>query len=188
MIASVIIDTKWYALRVKSNREKVVAEGLRYKGYEVFLPCYPQESRWSDRTKVLELPLFPGYVFCRMEISLRLPALKIPGSLGFVEIRKVPIAVSDGEIEALARIISAKAPVVPWPSLHVGERVRIERGPLRDIEGVVADLKAGLKLIVSVELLQRSVAVEISRDVITPVRRSPAVVNLNPKPAILRSA
>lgn len=160
---------RWYALWVKSNREKLVAAALWHRGYEQFLPLYRTQRRLSDRLKDLELPLFSGYVFCRMDPLHRLPVLKIPGAISFVGIGNTPIPVEDSEIAALQTIVRAGVPVVPWPSLLVGQRVRIERGPLREVEGVVTNLKNGLRLVVSVGLLQRSVAVEIDRDSITLV-------------------
>jgi transcription antitermination factor NusG len=160
---------RWYALRVKSNREKLIAEALHRKGFEHFLPLYRKQSRWSDRLKEIERPLFSGYVFCRMDPVHRLPVLTIPGAISFIGIGNTPIPVEDSEISALQTIVCAGVPVVPWPFLQVGQRVRIERGSLREIEGVVTNLKNRLRLVVSVGLLQRSVAVEIDRDSITPV-------------------
>ena len=160
---------RWYALWVKSNREKLVAAALQHMGYEQFLPLYRTRRRWSDRLKDLDLPLFSGYVFCRLDPLHRLPVLMIPGATSFIGIGNAPIPVEDSEITALQTIIRAGVPVVPWPFLQVGQRVRIERGSLREIEGVVTELKNGLCLIVSVGLLQRSVAVEIDRNSITPV-------------------
>ena len=162
---------RWYALRVKSNCEKIVAAALRYKEYEEFLPLYRTERGWSDRIKNLELPLISGYVFCRMDPVRRLPTLTIPGAVSFVGIGHTPTPIEDSEIAALQTIVRAGLPVSPWPFLQVGHRVRIERGPLRDIEGIVTNLKNGLSLVVSIELLQRSVAVEIDRDSINPVSR-----------------
>ena len=160
---------RWFALWVKSNREKVIALALQHMGYEQFLPLYRTQHRWSDRLKDLELPLFSGYVFCRMDPLHRLPVLSIPGAISFIGLGNAPIPVEDSEITALQTIVRAGVPVVPWPFLQVGQRVRIERGSLREIEGVVTDLKNGLRLVVSVGLLQRSVSVEIDRDSITPV-------------------
>ncbi len=164
-------EYRWYALRVKSNCEKLVAAALRYKEYEQFLPLYRTQRGWSDRVKDLELPLISGYVFCRMNPVQRLPVLTIPGAVSFVGIGNTPTPVEDGEIEALQTIVRAELPVASWPFLQAGHRVRIERGPLRDIEGIVISLKNGLSLVVSIGLLQRSVAVEIDRNSITPVSR-----------------
>jgi transcription antitermination factor NusG len=159
----------WYALRVKSNREKLIAQALHQKGFEHFLPLYRTQRKWSDRVKDLELPLFSGYVFCRMDPAYRLPVLTIPGAISFIGIGNTPIPIEEGEITALQTIVRTGVPVLPWPFLKVGQRVRMERGPLRGIEGVVTDLKDSLRLVVSVGLLQRSVAVEIDRDSIAPV-------------------
>ena len=160
---------RWYALRVKSNREKVIAAALQRMGYEQFLPLCRTQRRWSDRQKDLELPLFSGYVFCRLDALHRLPVLMIPGAISFIGLGHAPIPVEDSEITALQRIVRAGVPVVLWPFLQDGQRVWIERGSLREIEGVVTEFKNGLRLVVSVGLLQRSVALEIDRDSITPV-------------------
>jgi transcriptional antiterminator NusG len=160
---------RWYALWVKSNREKLVAESLRNKGYEHFLPLYRTQHRWSDRLKDLDLPLFSGYVFCRMNLANRLPVLTIPGAISFVGMGNTPIPIEDSEITALQTIVRTGVPVLPWPFLQLGQRVRMERGPLRGIEGVVTDLRDSLRLVVSVGLLQRSVAVAIDRDSVVPV-------------------
>lgn len=162
-------DHRWFALRVKSNREKLIAQALHHKGFEHFLPLYRTQSRWSDRLKEIERPLFSGYVFCRIDPVHRLPVLTIPGAISFIGIGNTPIPVEDTEISALQTIVRTGVPVLPWPFLQVGQQVRMERGPLRGLEGIVTDLKDGLRLVVSVGLLQRSVGVEIDRDSIVPV-------------------
>jgi transcriptional antiterminator RfaH len=166
---------QWYAIRVRSNREKMVAASLEYRGFEPFLPLYRARRQWSDRVKDVELPLFDGYVFCRLDARFRLPALTIPGVLMFVEINKTPIPVDDSEIASLKAIASSGYPAGPWPYLEAGQRMRIERGALKDLEGFVVEVKNHWRVIVSVTLLQRSVAVEVDRDSIWPIgRRTPS--------------
>lgn len=166
---------QWYAIRVKSNREKVVAASLEYRGFEPFVPLYRAQHQWSDRVKDVELPLFDGYVFCRLDARFRLPALTIPGVLMFVEINKTPIPVDDSEIASLKLIASSGCAAAPWPYLEAGQRMRIERGALKDLEGFIVEVKNHWRVIVSVSLLQRSVAVEVDRDSICPIgRRTPS--------------
>jgi transcriptional antiterminator RfaH len=163
----------WYALRVKSNREKIVSTALECKGYERFLPLYRVQRRWSDRLKDVELPLFAGYVFCRMDPMRRLPVLTIPGVLSLVGTTQTPLPVADQEIAALQTIAGAGIPTAPWPFLQAGQRVRIERGALRDLEGLLVEVKNQFRVVVSVSLLQRSVSVEVDRDSIRPLSVQP---------------
>ena len=163
----------WFALRVKSNREKLVALALECKGYEQFLPLYRIQRRWSDRLKDVELPLFAGYVFCRLDPTLRLPVLTIPGVVSLVGTTQKPLPVADEEIAALQVIAGAGIPAEPWPFLRTGQRVRIERGALRDLEGLLVEVKNQFRLVVSVNLLQRSVSVEVDRDSIQPLNTRP---------------
>src|SRR6185369_14563329 len=97
----------WYALHVRSQHEKIVASTLRGKGYEQFLPLYRTKHRWSDRMKVIERPLFPGYVFCRFDLQKRLPILVTPGVLLIVGVRKTPLPVVESEISALQSIVNS---------------------------------------------------------------------------------
>ncbi len=160
---------RWYAVKVKSNREKVVAQSLEGKGYEVFLPSYLASRRWSDRVKEVSLPFFPGYVFCRMEAKRRLPILTIPGVVLIVGFGKEPTPVEDHEISGLQLIVRSGAAAEPWPFLKVGRTVRLDSGPLRDLEGILVEIKSQHRLVVSVNLLQRSVAVQVERGSVTPL-------------------
>jgi transcription antitermination factor NusG len=159
----------WYAVRVKSNREKIVAASLAHRGYESFLPLYRIRKQWSDRQMDVEIPLFSGYVFCRLDVQVRMPVLTIPGVMLFVGLGKVPIRIDETEIANLQTIASADLPAAPWPFLRAGQRVRIDRGPLRDMEGLVVKVKNRFRFVVSVTLLQRSVAVELDRELVSPV-------------------
>jgi len=162
----------WYAIRVKSKRERVVTACLEYRGLEPFLPLYRARHQWSDRTKDVELPLFSGYVFCRLDARFRLPVLTIPGVLKFVDINKTPVPVDDSEITSLKAIASSGYAAAPWPYLEAGKRVRIEHGVLKDLEGFIIVVKNRWRVIVSVTLLRRSVAVEVDRDSICPIGQS----------------
>jgi transcriptional antiterminator RfaH len=160
----------WVALQVRARSEKLVTSALTAKGIEVFLPLYSTRRRWSDRIKEVQLPLFDGYVFCRMDLQYRLPALTIPGVIQFVGVGKTPVPIEDGEIAALQAVMRSGLPSTPWPFLRVGQRIRVEHGPLRDLEGILLQAKGSHRLVLSVSLLQRSVAVEIDRDCVAPVQ------------------
>jgi transcription antitermination factor NusG len=163
----------WFAIRIRSRNERITASALHSKGYEVFLPLYASKRRWSDRVKELELPLFPGYLFCRMDVQKRLPILKTPGVIDILGISKTPVPVDETEIAAIQSIVASRLNAEPWPYLQVGQTVRVERGPLMGLEGILVALKKPYRLVASVTLLNRSVAVEIDHDWVSPVDRVP---------------
>lgn len=161
--------TFWYALHVRTRFEKVVARNLQGKGYEEFLPLYRRVNRWSDRVKEIELPLFPGYVFCRFNPHDRLPILTVPGVNAVVGIGKNLMPVDEAELEAVRAVLKSEAYCEPWPYLEVGQRVQVEYGPLAGTQGIVTMVKNTYRLVISVNMLQRSVAVEIDRDCLKPL-------------------
>jgi transcription antitermination factor NusG len=160
----------WFALHVRSRHDKLVAANLRVRGMEALLPLYRSRRRWSDRTRVMDLPLFPGYVFCRFDPQMLLPILMTPGVVRVISAGKRPCPVAEEEITAIQRVIYAGNAVEPWPYLRAGQKVRILDGPLFGIEGILLDVKNRRRLVVSVHLLQRSIAVELDRDCIGPPR------------------
>ena len=160
---------KWYAVRVKSRSEKLVATMAHQRGFEEFLPVYECRRRWSDRMKSVEMPLFPGYLFCRFDPEHRLPLLTIPGVLHIVGLGRVPIPCDDTEIAALQAASSSGLQAEPWPYLKVGERLRLDCGPLAGVEGLLIEIRKSYRLVLSVTLLNRSVAVEIDRDWASPL-------------------
>jgi transcription antitermination factor NusG len=159
----------WFALQVRTRNEGGVAEQLSGRGYERFLPLYKVRKRWSDRIKEADAPLFPGYLFCRFNPQDRLPILKTPGVMQIVGFKNGPIAVDESEIKALQTIVAAGAPHQPWPYLAAGDRVRIESGPLLGLEGILTEVRRSHRLVLSVTLLQRSVAVEIDSALVTAI-------------------
>ena len=163
---------RWYAIRVRSNCEKVVSLTLSGKGYATFLPSYRKLSRWSDRNKQIELPLFPGYVFSSFDINRRLPVLMTPGILSIIGVGSTPEPVQEEELSAIRRFIASGSPVEPWPFVKVGDAVVVDCGPMAGLEGILAQVKNRYRLVVSLTLLQRSIAVEIDRDCIRPVATS----------------
>ncbi len=160
----------WYAVRVRSKFERTVSIVLDHKGVEQFLPTYRSRRVWTDRVKTLDLPLFPGYIFCRIPLEERNRVVTIDGVVGFVGAGRQPIPVSDSEIEAIRTIIQSQVKAQPWPFLKIGQTVRISHGSLSGIEGILIRVKNSWRLVVSVTLLERSVAVEIDAAYVTPVR------------------
>jgi transcription antitermination factor NusG len=167
----------WFALRVKPNHEKYVAAILREKRFEEFLPLFRSRQRWSDRVKTVDLPLFPGYLFCRLNLNLdnRMPLLTTPGLLYIVGRGKTPEPVEESEILAIQSISLSGLSYAPWPSLVIGQKVRLEAGPLCGLEGVLTRIGNQHKIYVSVTLLQRSVSVEVDSDWIHVVDRARAI-------------
>jgi transcription antitermination factor NusG len=163
----------WYALQVRTRHEVGVADNLGGKGYERFLPMHKSRKRWSDRVKIVDAPLFPGYLFCRLNPQDRLPILKTPGVIQIVGYSGVPVPVDELEINAIQTLVASGVPNEPWPFLAVGDRVRIESGPLRDLVGILVKFKGDHRLVLSVTLLQRSVAVEIDSAMVTSLRSTP---------------
>jgi len=161
----------WFALQVKACYEKTVATLLHGKGYQWFLPLYKCKRRWSDRIKEIETPLFPGYLFCRFDMQHRLPILTTPGVLLIVGIGKTPIPIDQAEIAAIQTLVTSGLPSQPWPFLQIGERVTINYGALCGVEGILLDFKGRNRLVLSVTLLQRSVAVEIDGAWVHPIRQ-----------------
>jgi transcription antitermination factor NusG len=161
----------WYALQVRPRFEKQVASTLVSKGIEGFLPMYLHRSRWSDRMKEVQLPLFPGYLFCRFDINKRLPILVTPGVMRVIGIGKNPHPVEEEEINALQSITLSGLQAEPRSYLNIGEKVRIEIGPLTGLEGILQKTKGASQLVVSVSLLQRSVSVVIDESWVVPMDR-----------------
>src|ERR1700730_13431367 len=159
----------WFALRVRPNYEKPVAAALRGKGFQEFLPLIQSRRQWSDRVKVMDLPLFPGYLFCRLNLEERMPLLTTPGFLYLVGVGKNPEPVDESEIAAIQSVLRSGVAVTPWPALVVGQKVRLKHGPLRGLEGVLTRIANQHRMYVSVTLLKRSISVEVAPEWIHPV-------------------
>lgn len=165
----------WYALQVRPRYEKQVSQVLENKGVTQYLPLYSARRQWSDRQAQVHLPLFPGYLFCRLDWSRRvLPVLTTPGVLRVLGIGQTPVPVRESEIEAIRTALSSGLNVRPWPMPRLGDTVCIERGPLEGLEGILVAMKNRSRLILSVTLLQRAVAVEIDAEWARPVSRQGA--------------
>jgi transcription antitermination factor NusG len=159
----------WFALQIRSRWEGTTAGLLRGKGLETLMPTYTSKRKWSDRFKVVELPLFPGYVFCRFDVHNRLPVLITPGVISVVGRGKTPVAVDDAEIRSIQAAISSGIHLEPWPYVEIGERVRVKDDVLDGMEGILTSFKGSHRVVISVTLLRRSVALEIDRSRITPL-------------------
>ncbi len=160
---------RWLALRVKSRREKTVALAARSKGFEEFLPLYRWRQIWSDRSKWVEMPLFPGYVFCRLDPSHRLPLLTIPGVLNFVCGGKTPIPLDEGEIASVQAAVQSNLSTEPCAFVDSGERVKLERGPLAGTEGILIRAEKRYQVIVNLSALRRSISVTVESPWMEPL-------------------
>jgi len=158
---SVKSELPWYALQCWVRKEGMVASRLEGQGFECFLPKYKSIREWSDRRKEVEQPLFPGYLFCRFEYSQRRPVVVTPGVLQVVGCSRTPVPVENREIEALQLAVASQVQSQPWPYLEIGERVRIHTGRLAGLEGILVNFKGNHRVVLSVSLLQRSVALEV---------------------------
>jgi transcription antitermination factor NusG len=158
----------WYAVRVKSNREWVTAEALKGKDFEVFLPTYQQHGSGRNTARAITVPLFAGYLFCRFDVGNRLPILMVPGVVHIVGYGSTPEPVDEDEIERVSAVTQSHLQVTPYPYPPVGESVCLSAGPLRGVAGVVLAHQDENKLVVSVTLLQRAIAVDVERDWVAP--------------------
>lgn len=154
----------WYVLQCWVRKESGIATQLENQGFECFLPKYKSLRSWSDRNTVVEQALFPGYIFCRFDYTQRRPIVMTPGVLQVVGFGRKPIPVDDHEIEALQLAVDSQVAVQPWPYLEVGNRVRIHSGRLAGLEGILVNFKGNNRVVLSVTLLQRSVALEVDLD------------------------
>ena len=154
----------WYALKVRPRFERSVVTHLQSRGYDPFLPSYAVKRQWSDRVKSIELPLFPGYVFCQFDINARFPIVTTPGVSFVGGIGRVPEPIAQTEIDSIRSVIASGLHYEPYPYLSAGQLVQVERGALTGLVGLITDLKSGSRLIISINLLKRSVSTEIDRD------------------------
>jgi transcription antitermination factor NusG len=160
----------WYALAVRHQHERQVARLLEAQGWETLAPMYRSRRQWSDRVKELELPLFAGYVFCRFSLAERIRVEDAPGVVQIVKFNGRAAALAAEEIARIRAMVASKVALRPWPYLKAGDRVRVERGPLRGLEGTLLRDAGAARLVVGVELLQRAIAAEVDPDVVVPLR------------------
>jgi transcription antitermination factor NusG len=165
----------WFAVQVRATHETRVATMLDEKGCERFLPMFRTRRRWSDRIKEVDRPIFPGYIFCRFALSARVPILKTPSVIRIVGIGRVPVPIDPTEIEGIQLAIKSGLPMSPHPYFRTGQRVRITGGALDGVEGQILNFRSRDRLLLSISLLQRSVAVEIDSAWIVPIDSIPKV-------------
>lgn len=159
----------WYVLKVRSRAELTIGSLLDQKSYETFVPTYLEIRRYSDRLKKVDTPLFPGYVFCRLDAKNYLPVLTTPGVEYVLGSAGEPEPVPEEEVSAIERVFHAGAKAHPWPYLKTGNRVRVEHGSFAGIDGIYVSDKGADRLVLSITMLQRSVSVEIDRDWVRPL-------------------
>jgi transcription antitermination factor NusG len=162
----------WYVVYTYPRHEKRVAERLEQAQVEYFLPLYRTTHLWADRRKGVELPLFPGYVFVRIALVHRLRVLETPSIVRFVGIGQYPTPMPENEVATLRRGLSRGAKVEPHPFLKIGERMRIKAGPFQGVEGVMIRSKNVVRVVLSIDLIMRSVAVEVEIADLEPVSSS----------------
>jgi transcription antitermination factor NusG len=151
----------WLAIHTRHQHESLAARSLVYKGFEVFLPQYTSVRQWSDRTREVSAPLFPGYVFLRGAPEHQIRILTTPGVLGVVGFAGIPAIIPDVEIEAVRQSLARRVHIEPYPFLNCGDWVRIKNGPLEGIAGILVRKKKQFRLVLLVQLLQKSAAVEV---------------------------
>jgi transcription antitermination factor NusG len=159
----------WWALYTRHQHEKTVAEMLTSKGFDVFLPLYESTRRWKDRKKVLSLPLFPCYVFVRGGLGRRLQVVSTPGVHMILSRGEQVAFIPEAEIQAIRAVVDGHYRVEPHPFLKCGDRVRVIRGSLDGVEGILTRKKNLIRLVLSVEMLAQSVAVEVNASDVEPV-------------------
>lgn len=177
----------WYALQVRPRSEKTVRAILENKGFAPFLPTCGQASR-SRRNPTAELPMFPGYLFCRLDLSSRiLPLYTTPGFHRLVGAGRTPVEISQAEIDGIRLVMASGLASLPWPRIEPGAPVEVESGPLAGLRGVLLAIRKRDHLVVSVDLLQRAVAVELDACCVRPLRVSPASAVPTARPLRLRA-
>jgi transcription antitermination factor NusG len=156
---------RWYAIRTAPRREFRACSELSSRGMEAYLPSYGNKRQWSDRAKVIEQPLFPGYLFCRFPLADRVRILESPGVRQIVGIGKTPAPIQEHQIDNLRAMVASRHQLAPWPYLNAGQRIHIVRGPLAGVRGFVVRAEEGaVRVVASLDLLQRSVAAVIERE------------------------
>jgi len=168
VLPSEYLESRWYAAHTNPRHEKTVQQLMESFRIECFLPLYRSVRRWKDRRKELELPLFPGYIFVHIPLKDRLDALRIPGVIQFVSFQGKPARLPDAEIEALRSGLARTTGFEPHPYLTIGKRVRVRSGPFFGMEGILVRRKEKFRVVLSIHLIQRSVAVEVDEGDIEP--------------------
>jgi transcription termination/antitermination protein NusG len=162
-------EPRWYVAYTRSRHEKAVAGQLERKSIETFLPLYETVRRWKNGRHRVQLPLFPGYSFVRIALCDRLEVLKVPGVVRLVGFNGTPTPLADEEVESLRRALTEGLRAEPHPFLTIGQRVRITGGPLTDHEGILVRRKGSLRVVLSIDLIQRSILLDADAFCLAPV-------------------
>ena len=162
-------EQKWYALTVPYQHERQTEKALQSKGLETLVPVYRSLRQWSDRVKEVEMPLFAGYVLCQFDLTDRIHVTDTPGVAKIVGFGGGPTALEDSEIATIQQVVMSKLPMAPWPYLKTGDRVRVDHGPMRGQEGTLVRTKDSLHLVINIDVLERSIAVQVDREAIVPI-------------------
>ena len=157
-------NPRWFALQVRTRWEGSTAVLLSGKGYQTFLPTYKTRKRSNGRVREVESALFPGYVFCQFNYGRRMPILTTPGVVSIIGFGSDPAPIPNEEIHAVRTILESGLAAAPHPFLHEGQRIRINYGPMKGVEGILVMKRGDSRLVVSICLLQRSVSVELESD------------------------
>jgi transcription antitermination factor NusG len=163
-------EVHWYAAYTSANHEKKVSVELRRRSVEYFLPLYPSIRRWKDRRVKLDMPLFPGYIFVHFALRDRLRVLQIPGVVRFIGFDTYATPVPDIDINRIRGILTQGFRAEPHPYLAAGRRVRVKVGPLQGVEGIIVRRKNKMRFVVSVDSIQRSIAVEVEDHCLEPIK------------------
>ena len=174
MSEKAIAGAEWNAVYTQHQHEKLVADALSRDGFEIFYPTYTVVRQWTDRKRCITLPLFPCYVFLRSRFEQRWKLFAVPGIHSLVMFGGSPASIPESEIDAIRRSVAANLPVEPHPFLRTGNWVRIKSGPLAGLEGILVRKKRTYRLILSLELLGKSVAVEVDALTVQPLSYRPA--------------
>jgi transcription antitermination factor NusG len=167
----------WFALQVRPRFERSVAAVLEMKNMPVYVPLYMEYRQWSDRVKPTESPLFPGYIFCRISPAEQSAALSTANAIQFVGAGRTPLSLDEREMEAIRLVVNSGLPKTPWNGLKRGDRLRMCHGPLYGVEGTLESTPEGPRLVVSLTLLSRSIAVQVDREWVTPGHDYAAIDN-----------
>ena len=171
--------TFWYAAYTASRHEKTVAEHLRQRNIECFLPLYETVRRWNNGRHRIQLPLFPSYVFVRMAMCDKLRVLQVPGLAQLVTFQGSPAVLPDAEIQTLRGALAAGVMAQPYRYLNVGSKVEICRGPLQGMRGVLLRHQGQFRIVLSVEMIMRSIVVEVdAADVVALDRKASSLVSM----------
>jgi transcription antitermination factor NusG len=180
-------EPRWYAAHVRANHEKRVGEQLALRSVECFLPLYESVRHWKDRRVKLRLPLFPGYVLVRINLGDRLQVLQLPGVARLVGFNGSPTPLEDAEVNAFRSKLMGVLQAEPHPNLQVGRRTRVKRGPLEGFEGFLVKQKQKYRIVLSIDTISRSIAVEVDLADVEFVNARATVVSNGQPPSAFNS-